>query len=208
MVITRRLLGVPALFLFFYYVVQVNYQLDDTIGFMCPGGNASSATPAPVDGGNPKCREWMKKTFDENSLNYSTITKLITFLLGFYVTNIINRWWHKVRSIPKVENPSLVLCGLTWEEEGAKTEDLTSPPAVAEAKKMVARYCLLSWAMCLTTISNSFADTVGTTKALKERGLLTEDELAALQVSHDSSVFVLLFFISVVGTRRKKWTRG
>ena len=90
MVITRRLLGVPALFLFFYYLVQVNYQLDDTIGFMCPGGNASSATPAPVDGGNPKCREWMKKTFDENSLNYSTITKLITFLLGFYVTNIIN----------------------------------------------------------------------------------------------------------------------
>ena len=92
--------------------------------------------------------------------------------------------------------------------EGKKTEELTSPPAVAEAKKMVARYCLLSWAMCLTTISNSFADTVGTTKALKERGLLTEDELAALQVSHDSSVFVFLFFISVVGTRRKKWTRG
>jgi len=154
---------------------------------MCPGGNASSATPAPVDGGNPKCREWMKKTFDENSLNYSTITKLITFLLGFYVSNIINRWWHKVRSIPKVENPSLVLCGLTWEEEGKKTEELTSPPAVAEAKKMVARYCLLSWAMCLTTISNSFADTVGTTKALKERGLLTEDELAALQAPEGKS---------------------
>ena len=28
--------------------------------------------------------------------NYGTITKLITFLLGFYVSNIINRWWNKV----------------------------------------------------------------------------------------------------------------
>ena len=64
-----------------------------------------------------------------------------------------------------------------------KVEELTSPAAVAEAKKMVARYCLLSWAMCFHTFSHSLASTCGTVEKMEERGLITKDEIAALQVS-------------------------
>merc|ERR550519_499877 len=73
------------------------------------------------------CRKFAKTVLEDNNANYATITKLITFLLGFYVSNIINRWWNMVRS------------ALTWEDTKVKEEDLTSPAAVAEAKKMVAR---------------------------------------------------------------------
>merc|ERR1712037_803207 len=75
------------------------------------------------------CRKFAKTVLEDNNANYATITKLITFLLGFYVSNIINRWWNKVRSVPKVENPSMVLSALTWEDAKAKVEDLTSPAA-------------------------------------------------------------------------------
>jgi len=128
------------------------------------------------------CRKFAKTVLEDNNANYATITKLITFLLGFYVSNIINRWWNKVRSVPKVENPSMVLSALTWEDTKVKEEDLTSPAAVAEAKKMVARYCLLSWTMCFNTFSQPLAETCGTAKDLESRGLITKEEIAALQV--------------------------
>merc|ERR1719339_728566 len=113
------------------------------------------------------CRKFAKTVLEDNNANYATITKLITFLLGFYVSNIINRWWNKVRSVPKVKNPSMVLSALTWEDAKVKEEDLTSPAAVAEAKKMVARYCLLSWTMCFNTFSQPLAETCGTAKDLE-----------------------------------------
>ena len=91
----------------------------------------------------------------------------------------------QVRSVPKVENPSMVLSALTWEDAKVKEEDLTSPAAVAEAKKMVARYCLLSWTMCFNTFSQPLAETCGTAKDLESRGLITKEEIAALQVSQN-----------------------
>ena len=165
-IVARRIFGIPLLFLVFYYIVQVNYQLDDCmLHVMCPRALARPLAAAGNGTGTGKktaeetCRDWMKMTFDENNKNYATITKLITFLLGFYVSRIINQWWNKVcyyldfptsnnkcvfptqvRAVPKVENPGMVLSALTWEDANAKTEELTSPAAVAEAKKMVARY--------------------------------------------------------------------
>jgi len=190
--VARRLLGIPLIFLFFYYLVQINYQFDYHY-LMCPAksvtarvANRQSSGSSTGSGSNmthtKTCREWAKAVLKDTAANYGTITKLITFLLGFYVSNIINRWWNKVRSVPKVENPSMVLSALTWENSNAKVEELTSPAAVAEAKKMVARYCLLSWTMCFNTFSKPLAEKCGTAKDLEQRGLITKDEIAALQV--------------------------
>ena len=77
----------------------------------------------------------------------------------------------------------MVLSALTWEY--GREDDLTSPAAVAEAKKMVARYCLLSWTMCFNTFSQPLAETCGTAKDLESRGLITKEEIAALQVSQN-----------------------
>ena len=174
--VTRSLLGIPLLFLLAYYLLQINYQLDMDI--MCLGSKSKLNA-------SESCRSWTKKMFKENSSSYDMVTKLITFILGFYVTNIINRWWTKLRKIPWAENPGMVLFGLTSEDLDAKTEELTSATAVEEAKKMVARYCLLSWAMCFHTFSHSLSSTCGTVEKMEERGLITKEEIAALNVSKE-----------------------
>ena len=143
--VTRRILGIPLIFLVFYYIGQINYQYDDPMGIMCPnpnflpptaapaakatgagatatgakatgaratGARATGATvtaPAATGAANTgvesvatknarkkSCRKFAKTVLEDNNANYATITKLITFLLGFYVSNIINRWWNKV----------------------------------------------------------------------------------------------------------------
>ena len=140
--VTRRILGIPLIFLVFYYIGQINYQYDDPMGIMCPNPNFLPPTAAPaatatgagatatgakatrvgakatratatgaaatgaastgVESAATKktaesCRKFAKTVLEDNNANYATITKLITFLLGFYVSNIINRWWNKVR---------------------------------------------------------------------------------------------------------------
>ena len=115
---TRRLLGIPLVFLVFYYILQINYQFDDAMHILCPsskfvqlvrpteapavpmapltrGGNSSS-TESPAKRNASSCRKFAKMSLENLNANYGTITKLITFLLGFYVSNIINRWWNKV----------------------------------------------------------------------------------------------------------------
>ena len=89
--VTRRILGIPLIFLVFYYIGQINYQYDDPMGIMCPSARFLPLTP------KESCRKFAKTVLEDNNANYATITKLITFLLGFYVSNIINRWWNKVR---------------------------------------------------------------------------------------------------------------
>ena len=103
---TRRLLGIPLVFLVFYYILQINYQFDDAMHILCPSskfvqlvrpteGNSSS-TESPAKRNASSCRKFAKMSLENLNANYGTITKLITFLLGFYVSNIINRWWNKV----------------------------------------------------------------------------------------------------------------
>ena len=37
------------------------------------------------------------------------MTKLLTFLLGFYVSTMMRRWWEQIRHLPSVENVALTL---------------------------------------------------------------------------------------------------
>ena len=37
------------------------------------------------------------------------MTKLLTFLLGFYVSTMMRRWWEQIRHLPSVENCALTL---------------------------------------------------------------------------------------------------
>ena len=113
--VTRRILGIPLGFLVVYYIGQINYQFDDPMHIMCPSAKflpptPTAATAAPSTTGaasrgveseaqknaSESCRKFAKRILEDNNANYATITKLITFLLGFYVSNIINRWWNKV----------------------------------------------------------------------------------------------------------------
>lgn len=59
---------------------------------------------------------------------------------------------------------------------------LTSHLAAVEAKKLISRYCLLSWTLCCTTFSLPLQHQFGSPEQLVEKGLLRQRELEALQV--------------------------
>ena len=105
--------------------------------------------------------------------------RIITFLLGFYVSSLLKRYWTKVSRVPDAEDALVALGGLTTEKAEEVTK-VTSPGGVNEAKKMVARYCLLAWTMCFNTFSQPLAENFGRVDQLVEKGLLTEEEQAQL----------------------------
>ena len=62
----------------------------------------------------------------------------------------------QVQGIPDPKGPLLMLGGLVKNPDPKHpTTDVTSTTGVLEAKKMIARYCLLSWTMCYNTFNNS-----------------------------------------------------
>ena len=84
--------------------------------------------------------------------------------------------------IPDAKSPQLMLGGLVRHDPGQAPTAVTSVTGVLEARKMVARYCLLSWTMCYNTFKGPLARDCGTSGQLLERGLLQARELTALQV--------------------------
>ena len=122
----RRIVHYPVLFLIGYYTIQICYQLD----ILC-----STPELKNVEACRKRCSAYFKQ-WNENS---SLFLKLFTFLIGFYVSNIVSRWWVKFRLIPEAENPLLVLSGLVVPNRGTDSSSsmaLNSQWAVMEVKKM------------------------------------------------------------------------
>ena len=186
----RKIFIFPIFFLIGYYTIQVLYQLD--MPQLCPnfaehmgGVKSTKKTQKIIEA----CRKQTEASFKQWNENSSLFLKLFTFLIGFYVSNIVSRWWAKVRSIPEVENPLLVLSGLVIpsgrEDESGPNQNrlsLKSPCGVTEIKKIIARYCLLSWTMCFNTFSQRLAEKFGKGEQLKEKRLLTQEEFECLRI--------------------------
>ena len=43
------------------------------------------------------------------------MTRILTFLLGFYVATIMKRWWAQITGLPKIADIAMVLNGLVME---------------------------------------------------------------------------------------------
>ena len=203
-----RMFWVPLIFLAAYYFLQCHYQFD--WGFLCPEGiwNETCKTytnkSMPLRGFQPKdqhtecCRKWTKVKYEEWGKRATSLTSIITFLLGFYVSRIVVTWWSRVASIPDIENSLLMLAGLvssnnpkfqlpadedqTQSNGETKVKSTQFPIGVLEAKKMIARYGLLSWTLCFSTISPSFKRNFKTLEQLKDKGLLKEREKCEVMV--------------------------
>merc|ERR1719350_1337221 len=138
------------------------------------GSGGSIMTDAP-------CYKDAQAKFGMWGARSKLIIRIITFLLGFYAKTIWKQYQSKISKVPDAENAILEIGGLTNERAEEKFKDhLVSPGGVLEWKKTLSRYCLLSWTMCFNTISNPLAAKLGTGDQLIEKGLITEEELAAL----------------------------
>jgi len=111
--------------------------------------------------------------------NVTPLSKDLTFLLGFYVSQIVKRWWSQYSSLPNPDSLALLCHGLV---------DFSSPEGLNWAKKLM-RYVMLSYVLCLRRISKAlmgigkragqgmFPDN----QSLIEAGLATRKELAQIE---------------------------
>ena len=71
--------------------------------------------------------------------NLNGMAKEMTFLLGFYVSNIVKRWWDQYKSLPWPDT----LVAISHALVDFKTEKSL------EFCQTVLRYCMLSYILCI-----------------------------------------------------------
>ena len=113
-----------------------------------------------------------------------TATRYLTFILGFYVGQMIRRWWDQIRTLPDIDSLTNCMAGFIQLEfkDDDKQKENKAREAALDLKKTIVRYCLLSWTMCLSSISPPLKKKFNHWQVYIEKELMTQEELWALEV--------------------------
>ena len=155
----------------------------------------SSATQANQNKANKPCKmPQICRNYDLKiktlSTKEATFTRLLTFLIGFYVSFIIARWWRQVTSVPTIDNVCLGLEGYLWCDERRNENEILVKEGVSvtQFKQTLVRYCLLSWTMCLSLVSPLLRTEFKTPEDFNKHRLITLHEYKNLQTTNRSSL--------------------
>ena len=124
--------------------------------------------------------------------NISRITKLLTFFLGFYVSQIMGRWWKQVTANPSMENVCLALNGIVYSTTESKERIAEDEK---KFKQKIARYCLLSWTMCFSNFSQCLKDHLN-----DEKVNIYNFTYNGIYFSHNFDIVILYDFILIPST--------
>ena len=91
----------------------------------------------------------------------------LTFLLGFYVSLVVRRWWDQYCKLPWPDSIAIFLRGLLMGDQGDK---------VRMFRRTIVRYCLLSYILCLRSVSVRLKKRFPTMQALVGTGIVRTDE--------------------------------
>uniref|UniRef100_A0A915BQ29 Bestrophin homolog n=1 Tax=Parascaris univalens TaxID=6257 RepID=A0A915BQ29_PARUN len=116
--------------------------------------------------------ERYRRKFEQLALMFDEYTKLIplTFLLGFYVSNVVSRWWRQFQSLPWPEDLLSVLC-LVIPGRDEKSQ---------RRRHTIARYVNLTAALAWREISSKIRRRFPTIRHIVDSGLMTEKEFELL----------------------------
>jgi len=94
----------------------------------------------------------------------------LTFLLGFYVSLVVKRWWEQYVKLPWPDEVATFLkVSITSNKEEQEEQNL-------RIRRTVVRYCLLSYVLCLRRISSLVRQQYPEMEDLVSTGLVREDE--------------------------------
>jgi len=100
----------------------------------------------------------------------------LTFLLGFYVSLVVRRWWEQYCKLPWPDNIAIYLRGLVTGGQGDQARIV---------RRTVVRYCLLSYILCIRRLSVRLRKRFPTMHELVRTGILRSDE--ALRIGEEDS---------------------
>ena len=125
-------------------------------------------------------------TFLALQVKEAGFTKILTFLLGFYVSFTINRWWRQITSVPSVDGLCIALGAFIWVDPSKKEDEVfvKEDVTVKEFKHTIARYCLLSWTMVMSSVGQPLAEKFKQPIDFNEKGLITYEEYMAIKTKH------------------------
>ena len=124
-----------------------------------------------------------KRKFREfYSLNTSVSGLPITFLLGFYVSLVLKRWWEQYCKLPWPDTVAIYLKGLLVGAPGKER-------VVARMmRRTVIRYCLLAYILCIRRLSSRLKKRFPTMCGLVKTGIVRPDE--AMRIGNEESTEV------------------
>jgi len=95
----------------------------------------------------------------------------LTFLLGFYVSLVVKRWWEQYCFLPWPDSLAFYLRGLVTGGEREQSRMI---------RRSVVRYCLLSYILCIRRLSARLRRRFPTTQEIIRTGLMRPDEAARI----------------------------
>jgi len=102
----------------------------------------------------------------------------LTFLLGFYVSLVVSRWWSQYCSLPWPDTIATFLRAVKVKEGREEEGRIT--------RRTIMRYCLLSYLLCVRRLSIKLRKKFPTMREVIQTGLVTEDE--AERIGEEDSV--------------------
>ena len=106
----------------------------------------------------------------------------ITFLLGFYVSLVVKRWWEQYCKLPWPDTVAIFLKGLVVGEVGEKRV------TARMVRRTVIRYCLLAYILAIRRISSRLKKRFPCMQDLVATGIVRLDEAA--RIGDEESPFV------------------
>ena len=92
----------------------------------------------------------------------------LTFLLGFYVSLVVKRWWEQYCLLPWPDSIAFLLRGLVTGGDDQEHNRIL--------RRTVVRYCLLSYVLCIRRLSASLRRRFPSTQEIVRTGLMRPDE--------------------------------
>ena len=95
----------------------------------------------------------------------------LTFLLGFFVSLVVKRWWEQYNLLPWPDSLAFYLRGLVTGGEREQSRMI---------RRSVVRYCLLSYILCIRRVSSRLRRRFPACQQIIKSGLLRPDEAARI----------------------------
>jgi len=107
--------------------------------------------------------------------NLSGMGKEMTFLLGFYVSNIVKRWWDQYKQLPWPDT----LVAISHALVDFKTEKSM------DFCQTILRYCMLSYILCIRRLSKALRKMFPDDKSLIDAKVATKKEIKIMENQGD-----------------------
>ena len=112
------------------------------------------------------------KYFDKN---LNSMGKEMTFLLGFYVSNIVKRWWDQYKQLPWPDTLVTISHALV----DFKTEESM------DFCQTILRYCMLSYILCIRRLSKALRVMFPDNRSLIQANVATKRDLKLIESKGD-----------------------